>query len=197
MSYGAVPTTDTGKHSGGGDTGEIEVSNVFPAPPSQKRGHICCFICCDVRRATIIVDVVAILILVMNIILLAKLKAEAAHDEFTDDTIEKEVTKLPAAWWYFEYVVSILLLCLTIRGAQIYNAKFVFVGFFIYCFGAVVALFTLNISGVLVNFAFSYPHYHLFNEIQRGTMTPTNYQQNEQYSCCCKNDKCSKISNIV
>jgi hypothetical protein len=130
---------------------------------------------------------------------LAKLKDEASKDEFIDDHIEEEVRTLPAVWWYVEYVVSILLLCLTVRGAQIYNPKFVFVGFFIYCFGAVVALFTLNAVGVVVNVAFAYPHYHLFNEIQKGIMTPTNYRQHEQYSCCCSSGEqnCSVLNTIL
>jgi hypothetical protein len=166
----------------GGGSDDIQVSNVVV--PQQKHGHICCGKCCDVRRATIIVDIIAIIMIMSSFVLLAKIKQEASQNEFDDDNVERVVTRLPAFIWYTVYVVEIGLLSLAIRGAQIFNSKYVFVGFFLYCFGVVMALFTLNIVGIITNAFFAYPHYCLYNEIQRGIMTRENYH-NEKYSCCC------------
>jgi hypothetical protein len=171
--YGSVPTIE-------GE--EIEISatgHVIPAT-REKRGHSCCGVCCDVRRASIIVDAITLVALSFNIVALFAMTSIDVDDDHVQEALSSLSTPILAA----VFIVEVILLGFSIYGAVNFSANLVLVGFVLYCLGVLTSLVPFNVVGVIVNALFAYPHWYLYKEIKSGTMSPSNYY-NEEQSCCC------------
>jgi hypothetical protein len=159
----------------------------------RKQGHTCCGCCCDVRRAVIVVNLLAgtyLLMIVQWIVAVVALR-----DEYN-----------------YTFWVLLVMNCLQlvpvgmgIFGAVYYNGWFIGVAslhytlqFLFYCN---VSLYdAIDLAGLIdvplampIDEPFAtavamalcaYPHFMLISEIRGGIMSPENYE-NEQHSCCC------------
>jgi hypothetical protein len=152
----------------------------------RKQGHTCCGCCCDVRRAVIVVNLLAgtyLLMMVQWIFALVALRYD----------------------YNYKYWALLVMNCLQlvpvgmgIFGAVYYNGWFIGVAALHY---TLQFLFICNVSwynlampndlpldepiAMAVAMALcAYPHFMLISEIRGGIMSPENYE-NEQHSCCC------------
>ena len=169
--YGTVPTIE-GQ--------EVTVDGVVPG--DSKRGHKCCGGCCDVRRATIIVNIISIVTLFLN--LSAVFLATQVTEYIDDDEVVTAIDMMPTSIIAGIYIIEIILLGVTIHGAMNFQAGKVLVGLILYGIAVVLFLLTLNIPGLIINALFLYPHYFLYQEIKSGIMSESTYHVEEQ-SCCC------------
>ena len=168
--YGTVPTIE-GQ--------EVTVDGVVPG--DIKRGHKCCGGCCDVRHATIIVDIISIVWLLIN--LGTVFLATKATEYIDDDDVVTVIDTMPTTVIAVIFIVEIILLGITIHGAMNFEAGKVLVGLILYGIAIIIFLLSLNIAGLVVNGLFLYPHYFLYQEIKSGIMSASNYHVEEQ-SCC-------------
>jgi hypothetical protein len=132
----------------------------------QKRGHMFFRICCDMRRAVIIINTV-------NALLLALLSLGG--------TMSKEDV--------------LLLTCsgVGILGAVQFSIACTSVAAALYAFFIAHALFIdKDIWRLGTCLLFFYPHAVLIREIQTGIMTRENYH-NEEKSCCCMHNNTHEL----
>uniref|UniRef100_A0A6T6HSJ6 Uncharacterized protein n=1 Tax=Craspedostauros australis TaxID=1486917 RepID=A0A6T6HSJ6_9STRA len=168
-------------------TGEATI-NAIPTP-GVKRGHVCCGGCCDVRRATIIVNIIMLCITLLGLLGVAAAKgvaSQAAENADDDETITSLQALSDAPVGVLVAVLLVQSACYVcgIFGAIKYNSPLVLVAFVCYCVTFAFDLFGANIVGMIITACFAYPHFFLHQEIRNGVMTPENYI-NEQQSCCC------------
>jgi hypothetical protein len=81
-------------------------------------------------------------------------------------------------------VIRFLLNGAGIWGAVKYNQYAVGASLFAYGAEFILSLVHFNVSGLILNGFFAYPHVFLIKEIRSGIMTPETYQVEKQ-SCCC------------
>jgi hypothetical protein len=173
-----------------------------------KQGHKCCGCCCDVRRATIVVNAVSLSLGVLGLMaLIAMLKYPAYDyngqyedamqlndDYFQDDYEFREYMSgvdtsgrslrtsmlLSLFYVFFRMVAEVV----GIYGAATYSQWMVGVGLAGYVVDALFALVRLQLDSVIMAGFFAYPHVVLINEMRKGIMTEQTYQF-EKHSCCC------------
>ena len=169
---------------------EIGVSGTTATTTTTtKRGHKCCGGCCDVRRATIIVNIVNIgleILALLGVLLISKgmeAMADADDDSVKAAVEEFESISLNAGFFIF-VVFRIIASGCGIGGAYYYNPTLVTVAGISYFALALTSLAYFDIAGVIYFSLFAYPHYYLVKEIREGIMSKDNYI-NEQHSCCC------------
>ena len=73
---------------------------------------------------------------------------------------------------------------LGICGAISYRKNYILVALVAYCVTFCMDAYNANFLGMIANGFLVYPHAFLYKEIQNGTMTPQNYE-NEKRPCCC------------
>ena len=165
-----------------------------------KQGHMFCGCCCDVRRATVAVNMVSIIYAVISMITVSITVGNAKQNETND----------PYAYTYNDQlktvltvsiIASIIGICFSIAaiiGAIKFNIGLVgsnvvwlAIGFITtiavsapatgYSYGAVNILFYLAFLCF-----FLYPHIMLIYEIKGSkTMSQESYTPREEKSCCC------------
>ena len=191
--YGAMPDVE-----GGNPPVMLSESLLMSGP---KQGHSFCGCCCDVRRATIIVNIVLLvfdLLTVADIFYLISF-SQYNTDSIQDDTLrhELEVMDFPS------YLIPLLIAELVIRslssiaaivGAMKYNAWLVSINIVYLTISLILGLVGSVQSGTLVFFIiwtvplqcfYIYPHVMLVHEIKGSkTMSKQTYPREEQ-SCCC------------
>ena len=170
---------------------------IFSGP---KQGHMFCGCCCDVRRATIAVNIASIIFAVISMITVSITVGNAKQNETND----------PYAYTYNDQlntvltvsiIASIIGICFSIAaiiGAIKFNICLVgsnvvwlVIGFIItiavsvsatgYSYGAVNILYYLAIVCFFI-----YPHVMLMYEIKGSkTMSQETYTPREEKSCCC------------
>jgi hypothetical protein len=160
-----------------------------PAPFTLRRSHICCGVCCDCRRAVIIIDLISIILAIIAISFAAHVERnpEDYEDENGDSTIEwykNEDVTFGALLAYS--LVGILLLVIAMTGAVYFIGCSVWFGLVYHLLSVVGSLIMLNPVGIILGILFAYPHAVLINEIKRGVMSEARYPI-ESHSCCCVN----------
>lgn len=161
----------------------------------KRSNHLFCGCCCDSRRATIVVNMIAIIWYTVRILVFAFLGISIAEnglpgdeenaqqeggdldDEGHDRFFEGEVVAAVII-----SSVSIVLHVFGIYGAVSYQSTAVGASAFGYIFSLVLALVSLNVTGIILCSLFFYAHAVLLSEIQSGIMTPYNY---ENIKACC------------
>mmetsp|Transcript_4345 Transcript_4345/g.6617 ORF Transcript_4345/g.6617 Transcript_4345/m.6617 type:complete len:173 (-) Transcript_4345:162-680(-) len=152
---------------------------------SSKEGHSCCGGCCDMRRATIIVNIITI-ILSMIVIVFVIERIVLLDRLYYDNTAKMfEVVKgISNPVLIFILCAYSVCLAIGISGAISYNKNFVVVSLIAYCVKCGIAAYMNDPMVVITQALFAYPNAVLVKEIKDGIMTPHNYE-NEKQSCCC------------
>eukprot|EP00566_Odontella_aurita_P023650 CAMPEP_0113558864 /NCGR_PEP_ID=MMETSP0015_2-20120614/18585_1 /TAXON_ID=2838 /ORGANISM="Odontella" /LENGTH=205 /DNA_ID=CAMNT_0000460451 /DNA_START=76 /DNA_END=694 /DNA_ORIENTATION=+ /assembly_acc=CAM_ASM_000160 len=146
-------------------------------PDLPKRGHLCCGGCCDVRRASMIVNAVNTGIVLLSIFTTLAARNVAAD---MDDDRAQDLAEAPIGAWMAVMCIEIVLSGVAAYGARSYNQWLVGVGAVMYSVHCVMSLIILNIGAVMYSAFFAYPHFFLISEIRKGIMTPENYPNEEQ-----------------
>eukprot|EP00538_Stauroneis_constricta_P011960 CAMPEP_0119546132 /NCGR_PEP_ID=MMETSP1352-20130426/677_1 /TAXON_ID=265584 /ORGANISM="Stauroneis constricta, Strain CCMP1120" /LENGTH=168 /DNA_ID=CAMNT_0007590797 /DNA_START=77 /DNA_END=583 /DNA_ORIENTATION=- len=142
----------------------------------MKQGHSCCGGCCDMRRATIIVNIIR---LCLGIIGLSSMGAMSSMS-FDDDSMG-HMNHVDVNWFTITVgVLNVLCSAAAIYGAVIYNSYLVGVNVVFLA----LTMFNMGIVSVVANGFFIYPHAFLIHYIEKGIMSEDNYE-NERQSCCC------------
>lgn len=154
-----------------------------------KQGHKCCSCCCDVRRATIIVNIIAAVLNAMSILAVLSAKGVVANaQDADDDEIQQAVADFEAIpvgpWFYVVQVLRVGLALAGIFGALKYKVPLIGAAAAMYIGDIILSLVNFEIAGVVLAGFFLYPHFFLIQEIRQGIMSQENYV-NEQHSCCC------------
>ncbi|CAB9497667.1 expressed unknown protein [Seminavis robusta] len=176
----------------GGKDGATDSPNDPVVVPAKKQGHKCCGGCCDMRRATMIVNFVnmgLILLGLWYIVAYISTSSRGGQPYQVDDDEVQEVYAEADTFQGLGFVVAIMVirfLCngCGVYGAYIFHQHFVAVSLAGYILEILFALISFNVAGLLVGVFFAYPHVFLIQEIRAGIMTPENYP-NEEQSCCC------------
>ena len=180
--YGTVPTIEGEEIEVlSGDNSSTPMMNNYDTL-DQKQGHICCGCCCDVRRGSIIVDIISIVTLIVDIIALF---AISTIDDADDDHIQQALEDLNPLSLTVIFVSEIFLLGGAIWGAIQFSPSLVLVGFIVYAIGGIMSMLSFNFIGIITNLLFAYPHWFLYQEIKTGIMSSSNYYYIEEQSCCC------------
>lgn len=172
-----------------------------------KQGHLFCGCCCDVRRATIAINIVSLVFAVISILILIAAVRTAKivyNDDVTQAAYGNSVSDLNSV-----LTASIILTLLTIIfnsaaivGAVRFNIWLVLSNVIWLILGCItslainirasasVAAYNFNAFNVLINLAFTcfflYPHIMLIYEIKfTETMSKETYPGRELHSCCC------------
>ena len=146
----------------------------------RKQGHSCCGGCCDVRRAVIVVNCVMIGMLFLEIFSLSLV----SHIYTDDDELEEEIERFPAGALMTIFWIEIAIYCIGIWGALEFSTLQLYVALALYTLIFVMNVWVFNLPAMLISGFFAYPHVFLIKEIKEGTMSESNYY-NEEQSCCC------------
>lgn len=170
-----------------------------------KRGHVFCGCCCDVRRATIVMNIVFLVFAIISVIMVTQAIStlDATEELLQDDVIRDPYNDVQNALVISMIItaLSIIFMALAIYGAICFRAAFVWpnvvylaVSFIIniivsmsasnvglsYRYGAINVLYGLVITAFVI-----YPQAFFIYEIQFSkTMSCVTYPREEQ-SCCC------------
>eukprot|EP00542_Grammatophora_oceanica_P017314 CAMPEP_0194048406 /NCGR_PEP_ID=MMETSP0009_2-20130614/27196_1 /TAXON_ID=210454 /ORGANISM="Grammatophora oceanica, Strain CCMP 410" /LENGTH=172 /DNA_ID=CAMNT_0038694259 /DNA_START=51 /DNA_END=569 /DNA_ORIENTATION=- len=162
------------------------------SPSAYKQGHKCCGGCCDVRRASIIVNIVNIIIsllFMLEFIFIDKIVAkdeEVINDEEQLNNLHTAaaiIKKLEGLLVFF-LMIKIACSAVGIHGAYTFSVPKVGVALGCYTVFLIFDVLTLSFGGILMDAFFAYPHIYLIMEMNEGIMSPENYI-NEEQSCCC------------
>jgi hypothetical protein len=158
-------------------------------PLSQNGGrssHLCCGFCCDTRRATIIVNIINVVMSVLALVGVGILASDNFANQLDDDAVKTELSTITSAAWVAYLISALAIVCgaLGIYGAKNYNGWMVMVSGIWYSINAVLSIIGGGVGGALMSGFFAYPHFVLYQEMKKGIMTEANYP-NEKHSCCC------------
>lgn len=184
---GSYPTSD---RSGGGFVQQLL------GPTRGRENHLFCGRCCDVRRATLAVNILTI---VMNLLFMIAMffgfefvmkNADAIAEDMDDDEAKEAFEnfaksgslQLLEAFVDIFFVVSIALHAIGVYGALKYQVWAVMVAAISYGIAFTIALLGFNIMNMFLTGLFLYPHIVLIKEIKEGIMTDYNYERVR--SCC-------------
>jgi hypothetical protein len=150
-----------------------------------KQGHKFCGGCCDVRRATIIVDIISVCLNVLALFAVIGIHvAQVDHQQINDDQVKQELQDFPFVFSLIWVLVSMILYSCGIFGAIQYNIWLVGIALVLHLTDIVMALIGVNIVGAVIAGTFAYPHIFFIMEVRKGIMSRENYH-NEEQSCCC------------
>jgi len=151
-----------------------------------KQGHKCCGGCCDVRRATIIVNLVQLGLLtfaLLGIIVISKADLSTIEDETQRAAAEQAQQHAGLATGLT--IVKMVFAGLGVYGAMSYNIYMVGASAVMYIVDCLMSLVVFQVASTLLAGFFAYPHIFFIKEVRDGTMTKKNYPVNEEHSCCC------------
>jgi hypothetical protein len=177
---------------------------------SGRKTALCCGICCDVRRACIIIDCVYFLFVTSALalaligwnpfkmfeILGTEIENGLDDDEFMDDTTYVSNNNEPSFLLgaadqilvaaKYQLSIGIAMSLIGLVGAVRYNPYLV-LGMAIWlCIDAIIFCVLLNWVSTITVGLYSYPHFALFLALKEKKLTPENYHVTEKYCCLCK-----------
>jgi hypothetical protein len=188
---GMMPTA--GGSSGASSAGFL--AQLFPPSPGREN-HLFCNCCCDVRRATLVVNgltivwnFVVMLLMFVGFKFVLKNADEIAAD-MDDDEVAKEFEAMAqnGSLGFLEAVIDIFFMFSTVLhafgvyGALKYEVWAIIVAAVAYGIGFSFALLSLDFTNMFVKGLFLYPHLVLIKEIREGIMTDYNYANVK--NCC-------------
>jgi hypothetical protein len=155
-----------------------------------KKGHTCCGCCCDVRRAVIVINLVAGTYWLMIVQWIFANLARIHGDYSTTHGFNIGAI-------LFMNCLDLIPVAMGLFGAIYYNGWLIGVAALhytlqclYYCNVLLDAAYVMTIpidmlpAMPVVMALFAYPHFVLISEISGGIMSRENYE-NEQRSCCC------------
>lgn len=168
------------------ETSYVDASAPTMAVPQGRTAHLCCGCCCDTRRATIIVNIINIVLSIFTLCGLGMLTSDKFAGQFDDDAVKTELAMLSSAAWVAYLVAALSIVCggLGIYGAKEYKGWMVLVAGIWFVVNSVLSLLGGGVGGCIMSGFFAYPHFVFYQEMRKGIMTESNYP-NEMHSCCC------------
>jgi hypothetical protein len=171
------------------DEGRLDESNfddtmTHHGSSNRKRGHRCCFIFCDMRRAVLFAD--ALYFTVNAIVYYADHRNTASHDSYYLSTGHA------ASLLDIPYHKMLQIQCIAIYGGTLcgmVGALYYKAGLVVLAglFHAVTALWRMggeqNVAGMVTSLMFGYPHVFYVYEVRTGILTRDNYAAQEQSYC--------------
>lgn len=175
---------------------ESSGENFSPEVMTGNQHTVCFNVCCDFRRAVIIVNGITIGIKILTMAGLAIVihyvndNIDDIEKDIDDDAIRKQVDEfvksggLTGYEWIFETIdtVSIGLHLCGIYGALMYKQWGVIVAGSLYALQVMVATFQGHFLVLLIGGMMLYPHIYMIKLMQEGIMTPHNYHR---VATCC------------
>ena len=175
---------------------ESSGENFSPDIMTGNQHTVCFNVCCDFRRAVLIVNGITIGLKIMAMIGLAVVlhyvndNIDDIENDIDDDATRKQLDeyfksgKVAGFEWFFEILetVSIGLHLCGIYGALVYKQWGVIVAGSLYALQVVVALFHLDIVSLVIGGMMLYPHVYMVKLMKEGIMTPHNYHR---IATCC------------
>jgi hypothetical protein len=166
-----------------------------------KRGQKCCGCCCDMRRATIIVNAVWVVIETIDLIVLVSRATSARHSSDVKVQAKYESIKRYIVGILIAQILALVLGTGAILGAikfrawpVVINIVYVVIAFILLMVDTAKAshhdsAYTVNIPARVTIFLIIlalliYPQAVFVREVKTATMTKETYI-NEEYSCCC------------
>ena len=166
-----------------------------------KEGHSFCGCCCDMRRATIIINIYLLVSSIFSVFylyfFLNNLPSITANIQ--DDTVKQQMETIDFSSIYTPLVIAMMVVSslgsiVAIVGALKYNTWLVGVNVVIFVVGTITGIVTSYQTGTspgviiliqLVRCFFIYPQVMFVYEIEgTKTMSQQTYPREEQ-SCCC------------
>lgn len=151
----------------------------------EPKAHLYFGLCCDLRRACIIVDIIQI-ILIVAITLLVRLDPESSVIGFIPAQEMTNVDDDLAADYDREFIQTtvrrvggILFSVIGILGACLFNRWLVICAGTWCCIAVVFALMSKGWTGAIAAALFAYAHIAMFMELRRGKITKENYYARE------------------
>mmetsp|Transcript_20552 Transcript_20552/g.42316 ORF Transcript_20552/g.42316 Transcript_20552/m.42316 type:complete len:161 (-) Transcript_20552:1858-2340(-) len=147
-------------------SGDADYVNVDPKP---KRGHIFCGVCCDVRTACLVVNIVSLAFAGLGLISLAPQMDRPGFERFGI---------LMAA-----FVIGIVCNAVGLYGALKFKKMFTLIAAIWFGIEAILSLVMfMDFIGFAIAILFLYPHVMFYKELQDGIMSRENYAYEK--NCC-------------
>ena len=158
----------------------------------QRLGHSFCGLCCDMRRAVIILNSINLGIALFGIVLVAYVTSDKFQDYANDVEDDDYAYRLSLYLEeqrrsiYIGFVIAMVMYVIGVLGGIRFNHLIVVVVTIWYCVLVITnMIFTFSLYAILWNTLCLYPHIVFLVELQRGIMTYDRYDAYEKQSCCC------------
>lgn len=163
-----------------------------------KLGHVFCGFCCDVRRATIVVNFIAIVCVSHFMAVIAFIRSDAFKNLIPDDEVREILDDMPPppsdAITYA--VVGICCAVSALVGALMFSFSLVLINVVWMMYGVFSIVFfqkdqempipDFNFAMILIRSFIVYPQIILLYELKVSkTMSKETYTKREKHSCCC------------
>jgi len=165
----------------------------------ERKSQLFCLCCCDLVRACVITNSVYIIIMVF-LILVSVLDIDAYHrfelyqqpETYDDDDdgyrYDDEYQSNTVQWQGVLALVrtagALVFAVVGIFGASKFHKGLVLSSAIWYCIYVLWSLLDRRWAGALIAVFFSYPNFHLFAALHRGTISKENYEKTEEHCCC-------------
>jgi hypothetical protein len=165
----------------------------------ERKSQLFCFCCCDLVRACVITNSVYIIIMVF-LLLVSVLDIDAYHqfdlyhqpETYDDDDdgyrYDDEYQPSTVQWQGILALIrtagGLVFAVVGIFGASKFHRGLVLSSAIFYCIYALWSLLDRRWSGALMALFFSYPNFHLFAALHRGSISKENYEKSEEHCCC-------------
>ena len=149
-----------------------------------KQGHSCCGVCCDVRRAVIIVNCIMIFLVALDMFVALVVARAEFDDDDDDDEITEAIRIIPWGGRVWIQIIEVLLYGVGVWGALVFSSWQVYFALTMHSINFMANLSSFHLFSLLAAGFAAYPHVFLIQEISSGLMTRENYV-NEEQSCCC------------
>lgn len=160
---------------------------------NERKTHLCCGSCCDLRKACIIVDSIylffvggAVLLSVTGLRMFERVEWKGSQAEYDDDQVQRagNDTIMYLAASDIQLGIGVFFCVLGILGACRFQKYLVLCTAIWYCIDVVLFGIFMNWVSAVFAGAYAYPHFALFLALRSGTMTRENYKVTEQHCCC-------------
>lgn len=143
-------------------------------------------VCCDMRRATIIVNIADISLSLLSLMGFIIMGSSAFASVIEDDAVQEQLAYARQFVWLsiLFFSLSILTSLCGIMGALRFNGALVLISALWHCLSTITSFLVGDYLPMLLPILFAYPHFVLYKEIRQGTMTAESYAK-ERHSCCC------------
>jgi len=156
---------------------------IVQAQPVGRQSDLFCGSCCDLVRATIIMDIIAIVVSVFNMCISLGWLTYVLHDA-SGLSIADHNPIFDSFLWAIGIVNGIgILVCIgSIYGAlKCKKILVLFAG--IYFIFTAICFIMYSLQFFIMSILFAYPHIALYRELKIGRITSENYAI-EKYCCC-------------
>lgn len=169
----------------------------------RRKAELCCFFCCDLVRACIVVDicdiVIAILLIVASVLNSTSdgfyvmmnfgTIMRPSGDDFVviddDELLELRQNKENSAFYVTILMgVGVLFSVIGIVGSLRFQKYMVLVTGIWYCVDVLLSAIMFQWHNVVVAVFFAYPHFALYHALRKGKITRDNYEATEKHCCC-------------